>query len=99
MNRFNKHFLQGYRMRRLGLVTAAATSLAGFLFCSLVSAQTANSRLPLKSWEIQSHAKVDASGETISTPSFQPRGWYPATVPSTVVAALVANKVYSDPYF
>jgi exo-1,4-beta-D-glucosaminidase len=99
MNRFNKHFLQGYRMRRLGLVMAAAASFSGLLFCYPVSAQTANSRLPLKSWEIQSHAKVDANGETISTPSFQPRGWYPATVPSTVTAALVANKVYPDPYF
>src|SRR5262245_14457654 len=25
--------------------------------------------------------------------------WYPTTVPSTVLAALVANKVYADPYF
>ena len=26
------------------------------------------------------------------------RWWYPTTVPSTVLAALVANKVYPDPY-
>src|SRR5437773_869725 len=25
--------------------------------------------------------------------------WYPTAVPSTVLAALVANKVYPDPYF
>jgi exo-1,4-beta-D-glucosaminidase len=78
---------------------AVAVSFAGLLVCSPVNAQTANARLQLKSWEIQSHAKADADGATISTASFQPRGWYPATVPSTVVAALVANKVYPDPYF
>lgn len=99
MNRFNKHFLQGHRMPRLGLRMAAAASFAGLLFGSPVHAQTANSRLQLKSWEIQSHAKADAGGDTISTASFQPQGWYRATVPTTVVAALVANKIYPDPYF
>jgi len=52
-----------------------------------------------RGWSIQSSAKVPQSGSEISTAKFQPRGWYPATLPSTVVAALVKNKVYPDPYF
>ncbi|HZY24186.1 MAG TPA: hypothetical protein VFE71_00040, partial [Bacteroidales bacterium] len=34
----------------------------------------------------------------ISTLKYKPRNWYPATVPTTVLAALVACKVYSDPF-
>jgi exo-1,4-beta-D-glucosaminidase len=50
-------------------------------------------------WTIQSSAKVAATGEQISQPGFDARGWYPTRMPSTVVSALVENKVYPDPYF
>jgi exo-1,4-beta-D-glucosaminidase len=52
-----------------------------------------------ESWRIQSSAQVKEKGDVISTPEFQPRNWYTATVPSTVVGALVADKVYPDPFF
>src|SRR5262249_27772308 len=48
---------------------------------------------------MQSSRKVDQSGTLISTPKFQPSGWYSVTVPTTVVAALVKQKVYPDPEF
>ena len=50
-------------------------------------------------WLIQSSAKVHDSGKIISTPSYQPAGWIATKVPSTVLAALVHNGVYPDPYF
>ena len=50
-------------------------------------------------WAIQSSADVRDSGATISTAGYEPRGWYPATLPSTVLSALVADQVYPDPYF
>ena len=50
-------------------------------------------------WALQSSCQVNATGEQISTPGFNTSGWHPATVPSTVVAALVADKTYSDPYY
>jgi len=31
-------------------------------------------------------------------PGFATAGWYPITVPSTVLAGLVANQVYPDPF-
>ncbi len=52
-----------------------------------------------ENWKIQSSARVNEKGEIISTPGFQPQGWYSALVPSTVVAALVKNNVYPDPHF
>ncbi len=50
-------------------------------------------------WLLQSSDKVTESGALISTTAFTPEGWYATSVPTTVLAALVDNKVYPDPYF
>src|SRR5262245_20956493 len=50
-------------------------------------------------WSIQaSNATNGATGSQISTVGFATTGWRPTTVPATVLAALVANKVYADPF-
>ncbi len=57
-------------------------------------------RLALQTdWRLQSSAKVQAKGEAVSAAGFDAKDWYAASVPTTVFAALVANKVYPDPYF
>jgi exo-1,4-beta-D-glucosaminidase len=50
-------------------------------------------------WTIQSSEKITADGTTISSLAYDPEGWYPASVPTTVLAALIENKVYPDPYY
>ncbi|MGA3324422.1 MAG: glycoside hydrolase family 2 TIM barrel-domain containing protein [Terriglobia bacterium] len=50
-------------------------------------------------WMIQSSANVKENGEVLSTTQYQPKNWYPAKVPTTVLAALVEDRVYTDPYF
>jgi exo-1,4-beta-D-glucosaminidase len=50
-------------------------------------------------WEIQSSAKINKPGGVISTAGFAPKDWYPAAAPTTVLAALVADHAYPDPYF
>jgi len=50
-------------------------------------------------WAIQSSKSLRENGAIISTTGFIPVGWYPTSVPSTVLAALVENDVYLDPYF
>jgi len=50
-------------------------------------------------WVIQSSSEIVEEGRVISTKGYNPLGWYPTTVPSTVLAALVKNGVYPDPYF
>ena len=50
-------------------------------------------------WNLQTSAKVEAKGAVISTPGFSAKGWHEATVPTTVVAALVKDKTYPDPFF
>jgi exo-1,4-beta-D-glucosaminidase len=50
-------------------------------------------------WTIQSSKKIQDVGSVISTIGYSPSGWYPTTVPKTVLAALVENKVFKDPYY
>ena len=50
-------------------------------------------------WAIQSSAEIADSGAAISTPGYNGDQWFPTSIPSTVVSALVDNGVYPDPYF
>ncbi len=62
--------------------------------------ETPNARLPLRAgWQLQSSCQIGATGGQISTPGFQTAGWHSTSVPSTVVAALVADGTYPDPNF
>lgn len=80
-------------IRRLAVV-------AVLLLATQLQAQVHSNRIPLhEGWQIQSACKVEAKGDVVSTAAFKPNGWYPTTVPMTVVAALVNNKVYPDPYY
>jgi len=66
---------------------------------ALAGSASARELLPLREhWQLQSSVKIQARGDTISRTVFQPADWYPVTVPSTVLAALVENKVYPDPF-
>ncbi|HZC25197.1 MAG TPA: beta galactosidase jelly roll domain-containing protein [Candidatus Binatia bacterium] len=83
--------------------------LASFVLTSSLIAQdksaalakhSTESRIALhEGWTLQTSAKVEAKGEVISTPRFSPKGWHEATVPTTVVAALVKDKTLPDPFF
>ncbi|MDP4224670.1 MAG: glycoside hydrolase family 2 TIM barrel-domain containing protein, partial [Bacteroidota bacterium] len=70
------------------------------IFTSAVCKITAQEQMLLRdNWAIQSSAVVTDDGKTISSSLYQPQKWYPATVPTTILATLVANKVYPDPYY
>jgi hypothetical protein len=57
-------------------------------------------RTPIASgWELQDAAKVQADGAAISSASYKPDTWLPATVPGTVLTTLVANKLYPEPLY
>jgi exo-1,4-beta-D-glucosaminidase len=88
------------------MILLLATTFLGSHF--LLAADSAASRLPdspteklllRDHWRLQSSAKFDAKGEVISTPAFLPQGWHDATVPTTVVSALVKDKTLPDPFF
>jgi exo-1,4-beta-D-glucosaminidase len=48
---------------------------------------------------LQSACSIKATGRQVSRPKFQASGWHAVSVPSTVLAALVADGTYRDPYF
>lgn len=52
-----------------------------------------------KNWKMQTSEKVKFSGEEISSLSFSAEGWYPVEVPQTVMAGLLANNIFEDPYY
>ncbi len=49
-------------------------------------------------WAMQSSCVDHAGGAQISSAGFPIRGWYAVTVPETVLAGLVSNGLYADPY-
>lgn len=70
-------------------ILACATAIAG-----------AQQRLALHDdWRIQSSAKAGTDGGVISAIQYRPTEWYKATVPSTVVGALVDDALFGDPFF
>ncbi len=46
--------------------------------------------------QIQSSEKLSVGGETLSSESFNPDGWYKASVPSTVLGTLVADGIFKN---
>lgn len=76
-------------------------TLVIFLIAQVINSQAQKSEkiVLTDNWSIQSSAKVKEDGKSISLASWQPENWYPTTVPSTVLAALVKNKVFPDPYY
>ncbi|HZY26443.1 MAG TPA: glycoside hydrolase family 2, partial [Bacteroidales bacterium] len=76
------------------------TVLIVLLPLSSLAQNKADGKLLLKdNWAIQSSKEIKAEAKTISMTGFKAEGWYPTSVPTTVLAALVANKVYPDPYY
>ena len=50
-------------------------------------------------WRIQSAARTPADGAAISAAGFDASHWHPATVPGTVLAALVDDGIYKNIFF
>ena len=69
------------------------------LLCALCAAAVAQERTPLReNWRIQSSSVVKEAGEALSQAGYRAEGWHVATVPATVVGALVEDKTYPDPF-
>jgi len=50
-------------------------------------------------WNIQSSVRAPQGGDQISTAGFDSRDWFAASVPSTVIGALVTDGLLPDPYY
>ncbi|HWD86964.1 MAG TPA: glycoside hydrolase family 2 protein [Mucilaginibacter sp.] len=82
-------------MKKLGLVI----TLSLFLFQAFAQDSETNRMILRDDWQMQSSLKVTDNGNTISQSKYQPQGWYKVSVPTTIIAGLLANKVYDfDPF-
>ncbi|MGA7473617.1 MAG: sugar-binding domain-containing protein [Candidatus Sulfotelmatobacter sp.] len=69
------------------------------LFAVLVPASLLAQTQAIDGWQMQDSADVAAAAAIVSTTSFDPKGWYAATVPGTVLTTLVNNGVYPEPLY
>ena len=84
----------------LGLILGCLIAGAGLAASAPAASPTASPKLVLATgWNLQSSAQVRATGAELSGTGFTPAGWHQVSVPSTVVGALVKNKLLPDPYF
>ena len=101
MNSQNSLFFRAQLFSQLLVLLVASSHFAlGQRDSGLRTEKASPQELILRdSWTLQSSARVQADGKTISSSKFIPTGWHHATVPTTVVAALVKDKTLPDPFF
>jgi exo-1,4-beta-D-glucosaminidase len=70
-------------------------------FALLIAPALAQSSMTLRDgWQMQSAGQVSGTGAVISKPGYPSAGWYKVSVPTTIIAGLLANKVYDfDPFY
>jgi exo-1,4-beta-D-glucosaminidase len=74
--------------------------LASLIISNIFVQETAANSFVLRdNWAIHTSSNLKSGGKIISQPGYATKDWYPTSVPSTVLAALVANNVYPDPYY
>src|SRR6478736_3808680 len=78
------------------MIRRYAFLIAAFLPASLFAQTTTQT---IADWQMQDSAKVAAAAPIVSSTRFHPQNWYVATVPGTVLATLVNNKVYPEPLY
>jgi exo-1,4-beta-D-glucosaminidase len=86
-------------VRRSRSASLSCLGLLALLPVASVPALSSDYQVLLREkWFIQPSADVHSDGPTISRTGFSTQSWYPAALPSTVMSALVQDKVYPDPY-
>src|SRR5262249_13698278 len=89
--------ISNVRMARISLLLSLFSVL---LAEGVAQSAAAMNRIELhKGWTVQTSPKVHATGDAISTPKFQTKGWYRTSVPMTVLAVQVAAREFPEPYY
>src|ERR1700737_3314872 len=85
--------------RCVGVMIAFTTLVSTAVAASAAGADEHGRFLLHKDWQLQSSCDAKTTAEQISTAGFDASKWHHANGPSTVVAALVADKTYPDPNY
>ncbi len=69
------------------------------LFLLLIFFNAGAQRIKLSdNWFIKNSMEVTSADKDISTVEYKPAGWYPTSVPTTVLSVFVKNGTYPDPH-
>jgi hypothetical protein len=83
--------MNGYFLAVIVVAAAASETALG------ATRVTTDRRVVLSDgWLLQSSAVVSDPGADLSRAGYKPRRWFPVSVPSTVLSALIKNQVYPD---
>jgi beta-galactosidase/beta-glucuronidase len=85
-------------MKFLARLSSFLFFLAGLYSCSINEKRDVTQLSLSGDWLIKSSIQVRETGEIISTGKFIPESWYPAKVPTSVLNALIKDKIYPDPW-
>lgn len=86
-------------IRLIVIAVSLVTSIIGPAPATVVEPQIATSTELTAGWALRSANGLADTGAAISQPGYSTAGWSPITLPSTVLAGLVANNVYQNIYF
>ncbi len=86
-------------MKTNSILTFVFLLMASGMPAAAKASQSGRNILLKNGWLIQSSAVARQRGAAISGLTFQPRNWYKATVPSTVLGTLVSDGVFKHPFY
>src|SRR5580765_7966378 len=83
-------------MKKTGLITITLFAMA-----QVFAQSTEHFKIILTDgWKMQSATRVADAGAIVSQPGYKTADWYSVSVPTTIIAGLLANKVYDfDPFY
>ncbi|WP_426506343.1 glycosyl hydrolase 2 galactose-binding domain-containing protein [Dactylosporangium sp. McL0621] len=82
-----------------GAAPAAARPAAAAQRAAVQVSATPGESTAIPGFAIQSSGRTSDTGGTISQPGYAASGWYPVSARSTVLAGLLQNNVYPDPFY
>jgi exo-1,4-beta-D-glucosaminidase len=91
--------VRGPRLIAILLMALSLVLAVGVLGIPRASAATVGSSELSSGWALRSANGLADTGATISQVGYGTAGWNPISLPSTVLAGLVANNVYQNIYF
>lgn len=86
------------RSLTMSLVLVVAAAAPAGATVAVTSATQSSTELS-SGWALRSATSVTDGGAAISQPGYSTAGWSPISLPSTVLAGLVANNVYQNIFF
>ena len=83
-------------MKKIGVI-----AISSLMMAQAFAQSSENFKMILRDgWQMQSSTQVAEAGASLSQAGYKTSGWYKVSVPTTIIAGLLSNKVYDfDPFY